>query len=154
MKRAWDYCRIVLISPEALVGLCVVVVAILKPWIILFFSQFARSNDATIVVGLIGVPVALTVSAYKLGESLLSHAAEKGLVKWDEYWRLKDRVYFSWILCGVDLLTTYGAWYLTHQNRLLLGTSVIIAGWGMCGVSIASLAIARVSLRDTVATEE
>lgn len=154
MKKFWDYCRIVFVSPEALIGLCIVAVTVVKPGIILFFAQFISSKETSIVIALVGVPIALCGASYNFGESLLSHAAEKGLAKWDEYWRLKHRVYFSWMLCGLDLLTTYGAWYLIHQNRVLLGASAILVGWAMCAVSIASLAIAKVSLRDIVAADD
>lgn len=153
MKRVWDYFRVVVISPETLVGLTVLAASVFKPGFVIFAAQFIRSNDASIMIALVGVPVALVVAAYKLGESILATAAEKGLVNWSQYWRVKNRVYFAWILCGIDLPVTYLSWYITHQNQLLLGTTTILAAWAMCCVSIASLAHGRISLRDIIAGE-
>ena len=154
MKHLLDYLRFVLISPELLVALLIAAAAVIRPDLFVFFSQFVLSTDATIVVALVGVPIFLLAASYKIGDMILTSAAKNGLVKWDGYWRLKHRVYFSWILSGLNVPLTYFAWFLTHQGHSLLGTTLILGGWGVSGVSTMTLAVAKISMGDVIAKEE
>lgn len=154
MKTFLDVCRLVFISPEALVAVAVVGLAVAWPDAVIFFSRFVGSTDPAIVVGIIMVPPALIVAAYKIGESLLRYAADTGLVKWKGYWRLRYRANFSGVVCVINFFSTFTAWYLVHRGMGLLGTSLMLGGWGMSGASIISLALARIKLRDIIAAEE
>lgn len=154
MKSFLDYCRLIFVSPELLIVLIVAAVTFVDPQFVIFFSKFVGSSDAAMVVGLFCVPFILIAVAYRIGNSILKNAVQQRLVKWSGYWRLEHRIYFCWIVCILNVPVTLTALYLTHQGRGLLGATLLLAGWSASGVSVASLGVAHVSLRDVIAKED
>ena len=124
-----------------------------------FYSRLAvlvTEGKLVSIATLIGVPVALIVATYRLGDSALnpqSESAKRLLVNWPNYWMLKARVLTSFAFGLISCVGVWIGWYLIVSARLGIGSLICVASYAVAVTTVASMALARLEVRDILAKD-
>lgn len=149
VEKIRDAIRFVVVSPEVLAALLVLLVAYYWPGVITFIEKFINKADLPTAGAVIGVPLALLISAYKLGFDVLNPTEKKQVLKdWPRYWMLKNRIGYSLVLGTLSFLGTCGSYYATNAGAYFFGTVVLVVCWTVMAAAVASIAIARMTIHD------
>src|SRR5690349_18115506 len=110
MKRFFDICRFVCISPEMFCAVLLTAMGISKPLLLVHLGELLESNIEalkyliSVPLGLLGVCIALSWNV------LFPTAQNRVLLEWEGYQKLKDRVFFSAAVCLLSVGVAFIIW--------------------------------------------
>jgi len=153
MKKILDTLRFVLISPEMLVAIIVFVILIYFPNISKFISTYIFNSQMQLndYVKLLGIPITSVVLTYKFGESVLNPEDKinrEKLKKWPNYWMLRNRIYFAIGISAFSAIGSFASWYIALGIDLLYGTALLLTFWSISLVSLSTVALAKLAIKD------
>lgn len=147
-KKIIDILRFLLISQEAVVGLLIYFMLSHFNNFTLFIANFLISDntDLSSLAILFGIPSTLMLASFKLGDEILKpHKLLKG---WKDYWMLKYRVIFCFIVSTISLVGSFICFYYASQISKADGIGVLLTLWAISSTSVLSLGWARIQLRE------
>ena len=148
MKRALDFVRAVIISPEVIAGL--IPIAVYSIWTEpanLVASEITR--DVKWGIGLTIAPVTFGIAAYTLGTEVLSpHGTRRIMLDWPDYPMLKSRVLITLGFCACGVLLGLGGLYVTVQQKSAFGATMLFSVLFSSGVSLVTLGLAKWKIRE------
>ena len=151
MEKIKDIVRFIFISPEVIIGLIVYILLNSFQVIPIFISKYLFADTADVKWVLFGVTLPLIWYIYKFSEDILNPSKDENrevLKKFPKYWMLKNRVYYSIVLAIIALLVTLFAFYYAHNIDKTYGTTVLLTSWSVVLVCFASVALAKLSIKD------
>lgn len=150
MNRILEFFRAVIISPEMLAVCLPFVVSSYWPEPANFAAQ-QLASDTKWAFSIAAIPLGLLATTYAFGSDILSPTGgKKVLLAWPDYWKLKMRIVvaFGYCLLGCGLIVC-GVYFVTHQNPVW-GGNLAIAGVLCASAALASVALARLTIREIV----
>jgi hypothetical protein len=110
-------------------------------------QQLASDNKWALATATI--PLGLLATTYAFGTDILSSSgANKVLLSWPEYWKLKMRVLVALGFCLVGFVGgMLGVYLVLHQN-LVWGATITVAGMLLSASALASVALAKWAIRE------
>ena len=148
-NRTIEYARIAFISPELIAVLVVFLFWLTTPRFFARFAELVITAEFGSLLTLLGVPCAILFTVYRLGFETLNPPEKKDiLVKWPEYWKLKVRIIISLISAILALVGAWLGWYLIDSGRIPGGSLLTVASLALGATTVASVAFARLELRD------
>ncbi|MDN5941074.1 MAG: hypothetical protein L0H94_04235 [Nitrospira sp.] len=150
MSRILEFLRAVIISPEMLAGCLPFVVSSYWPEPANFAAQ-QLASDTKWAFSIAAIPLGLLAATYASGSDILSPTGgKKALLAWPDYWKLKMRIVvaFGYCLLGCAL-TICGVYFVAHQSPVWGGT-LAIAGVLCAAAALASVALARLTIREII----
>lgn len=149
MRKILDIIRMIIISPELLIGAGVTIVFILYAKAAEFAFDMLRSDQQLHIAVVLGIPIALLIASYKIGSDLLSPTGKRQVILgWPEYWRLKYRVVYSLVLCVLTFIISLLGFYLVHRHNSVNGAIAMIVAWSVATIALFSLALAKWKARE------
>lgn len=150
MIRIIDWLRLIFISPEFLWACAVVAVYIyFGDWVCTLGKHLGSSSD--ISKGFYGLPLGFTAVAFKFAGKVrapMGKEENKKLYEWPGYYRLRDRVLFSILLCLLCCIGTGVLWLMSDKiNFPLLGALYLIC-LGIAGFSTLSLILSEHTIKE------
>lgn len=149
MKRLLDTFRLTLVSPEML---AVLVVFGAHTYFPALADVLVKPMKEGLGFGLAAaaLPLGMLAFNYKEGFDLLSPSGNrKVLLEWDGYHMLKARVVASFVWCIVGALSGIVAiWMVATESSPQFAIALLVAGIFAAGVSTATIALARFTLRE------
>lgn len=150
MNRILEFLRAVIISPEMLAGCLPFVVSPYWPEPANFAAQ-QLASDTKWAFSIAAIPLGLLAATYAFGSDILSPTGgKKALLAWPDYWKLKMRIVvaFGYCLLGCALIVC-GVYLVAHQIPVW-GANLAIAGVLCAAAALASVALARLNIREIV----
>lgn len=148
MKRIAEVLRVVFISPEFLAGSIPFAISSYWPEPANFAAQLLAS-DTKWALGMAAIPIGLLVGTYGFASDVLSlSGAKKAILAWPDYWKLKMRVLVALGYCIVGFGFVIGGVYSVAHHRLVWGATTAISGALCAAGAIASVALARWTIRE------
>ena len=145
MKHIGEFVRAVLVSPEVLIGALPFAISSYWPEPANFASEIVMSDTKWTL----GMGIILLVGTYGLAWDVLSPSeSKKAILSWPDYWKLKMRIYVALGYCIVGIILIMAGVYMIAHEIILWGATIAISGI-LCGATaLATVAIARLTIRE------
>lgn len=148
-SKIMDLKRLMLVSPELLIGILVFYVFREAPDLFENITQNIK-GDSNIPDIVSALPFTFVALSYQLGMGVIRPGNEeenKILYEWPRYWRLEHRFYSSLIICILCSIAVI--WFYLNPTGLsdaALG-AILVGAILISAITVFSLAIARITLR-------
>ena len=144
-----EWLRAALFSVETVVALFTLAMFLLAPDYIVDLVDPLFSIDPPGVLAILAVPYLLTATTWKLAEGLLRPVTNCGaLLGWPDYWRLALRVRVALLFSVAGAVSSTSGWILYRSIDRFAGASISVAGFLVPGVSLVTVALAKLVSRD------
>lgn len=148
-SKIMDLKRLVLVSPEFLIGVLVFYIFRESPD---FFEKIALNikGDSNIPDIVSALPFTFVALSYQLGMGVIRPGDEeenKILYEWPHFWMLEHRFYGSLIICILCSIAVI--WFYLDPTGLSDGAlgAILVGAISISGNTVFLLAIARITLR-------
>jgi hypothetical protein len=151
MRKVPEFLLVYLASFEVLVVVLAIAMRFWKPeWFVVAASLLGK-DDLKLGHALLLLPFGLVAATYKWSDEIRNppkEEAKKLLIEWPGYWRLKARTNAALVYAVLGTGGWIAGIYATFQGHLATGPSVAIGSVVVALVSTASVAMARLTIKD------
>lgn len=151
MKRAAEFARSFLISPEMLSVVLVAFAAAKWPRLFERVGDSVRSDqfDAA-ALAILAAPILLIGVAYKLTDETLrpDEATRKILAEWPDYYQVKTGCVVGLLFTVLGLVSWVVGFLMNQLGTAVPGVATALAGVLVAGIAVITLGLARLEVRD------
>ena len=146
-----DFLRAALVSPELFAALAAAFLTQVFRQDVATLAPKLASVDVGVALTLLGLPLGLIGGTFALGNKVLHPPAGRDiLLEWQQYWRLKLRV---WLAVAFSVCGAAAFWiglYLVWRSHPVSGATVGLAGLAAALTALGTIAVASFTVREAL----